>query len=121
MIDRLRDQLQIVDELRKKAGDTWQEHDLVFPSMVGTPLQGDRLSHEFPDLASKAGLPVIRFHDCRYTAATIMLSHGIPPMIVIGMLGHSLAICRPAYAHLARYALLAKRAIFQGPRMRLLD
>jgi integrase len=53
---------------------------------------------------------VFRFRNYRHTAASIMLSHGIPPIIVAGMLGHSLAICRPAYAHLAhfaRYALLA--------------
>ena len=46
-----------------------------------------------------AGLPVIRLHDCRHTAASIMLSHGIPPIIVAGMLGHSLAILMTTYAH----------------------
>jgi integrase len=43
--------------------------------------------------------PVIRFHDCRHTAATIMLSHGIPPVIVAGMLGHSISILLNTYAH----------------------
>jgi integrase len=97
--DRLRAQLMIVDNLRKKADITWQDHDLVFPSCVGTPLQPSRLSREFPTLAGKAGLPVIRFHDCRHTAATIMLSHGIPPVIVAGMLGHSISILLNTYAH----------------------
>ena len=32
-------------------------------------------------------------------AASIMLSHGIPPIIVAGMLGHSLAILMTTYAH----------------------
>jgi integrase len=99
VIDHLRAQLQIVDDLRKKAGDTWRDNDLVFPSIVGTPLQPGRLSHEFPNLARKAGMPVIRFHDCRHTAATIMLSHGIPPVIVAGMLGHSISILLNTYAH----------------------
>ena len=81
------------------ASDNWQDHDLVFPSLVGTPLQGDRLTHEFPTLARMAGLPVIRFHDCRHTAATIMLCHGIPPVIVAGMLGHSISILLTTYAH----------------------
>jgi len=84
VIERLRTQLQIVDLKRKMARDQWQDHDLVFPSMIGTPLQGDRLTHEFPALARMAGLPVIRFHDCRHTAATIMLSHGIPPVMWLG-------------------------------------
>ena len=39
------------------------------------------------------------FHDCRHTAATIMLSHGIPPVIVAGMLGHSFSILLTTYAH----------------------
>jgi hypothetical protein len=40
-------------------------------------------------------------------AASIMLSHGIPPIIVAGMLGHSLAILMTTYAHLARFARYA--------------
>jgi integrase len=39
------------------------------------------------------------FHDCRHTAATLMLSHGIPPVIVAGMLGHSISILLTSYAH----------------------
>jgi len=54
---------------------------------------------ELPTLVRKAGLPVIRFHDCRHTAATLMLSHGIPPVIVAGMLGHSISILLNTYAH----------------------
>jgi hypothetical protein len=33
----------------------------------------------------------------------VILSHGLHHVIVDGTLGHSLAICRPAYAHLARF------------------
>lgn len=31
--------------------------------------------------------------------ATIMLNHGIPPIIVAGMLGHSISILLNTYAH----------------------
>jgi integrase len=51
---------------------------------------------------NKVGIPIIvslSFHDCRHTAASIMLSHGIPPIVVAGMLGHSLAILMTTYAH----------------------
>jgi integrase len=113
--DHLRAQLQLVDFTQKLARDKWQENDLVFPSDVGTPIGGDRITHEFPVLARMAGLPVIRLHDCRHTAASIMLSHGIPPIIVAGMLGHSLAILMTTYAHLARFV---RYAISQGPRMK---
>jgi len=46
-----------------------------------------------------------------------MLGHGISPIIVAGMLGHSLAILMTTYAHLARFA---RYAIFQEPRMKQL-
>jgi integrase len=35
----------------------------------------------------------------RHTAASIMLSHGIPPIIVASMLGHSISILLTTYAH----------------------
>jgi integrase len=57
------------------------------------------VTKEFKRLAREAGLHIIRFHDCRHTAATIMLSHGIPPVIVAGMLGHSISILLNTYAH----------------------
>lgn len=99
VVEHLRAQLQLIDLERKMARDAWQDNDLVFPSRVGTPIGADRISHEFPVLTKRAGLPVIRFHDCRHTVASIMLSHGIPPVIVAGMLGHSLSILMTTYAH----------------------
>jgi hypothetical protein len=48
---------------------------------------------------SEVSLPVIRFRECWYTAASIMRSLRIPPIIVAGMLGHSLAILMTTYAH----------------------
>jgi len=97
IIERLRDQLARVDHMRD--AENWQEYDLIFPSAVGTPQNGYNISRDFKKLALAAGLPAIRFHDCRHTAASLMLSHGIPPMIVAGMLGHSLAVLMARYAH----------------------
>ena len=34
-----------------------------------------------------------------YIAVSIMLKHGIPPIVVAGMLGHTLAILMTTYAH----------------------
>jgi hypothetical protein len=49
------------------------------------PIQDDRITHEFPILARKAGQPVICFHDCLHTASSIMRSLRIPPIIVAGV------------------------------------
>jgi integrase len=99
MIERLRSQLGNIDLMRRISRDKWQEYDLIFPSILGKPQYGNNVSIEFQELVSQSGLPRIRFHDCRHTAASIMLSHGIPPVIVAGMLGHSITTLLSTYAH----------------------
>ncbi len=39
------------------------------------------------------------FYECQHSAAAIMLNYGIPPVIVAGMLGHSISILLNTYAH----------------------
>jgi len=99
VIDRLRAQLYNIDLMRNISKGRWQENDLVFPSVLGTPQGADNLTHEFQELIKLSGMPQIRFHDCRHTAASIMLTHGIQPVIIAGMLGHSLSILLSTYAH----------------------
>jgi hypothetical protein len=49
----------------------------------------------------QAGLPKIRFHDLRHTAASLRLNHGIPVIVVSKMLGHSKpSITMDVYGHL---------------------
>ena len=46
-------------------------------------------------------MPRIRFHDLRHTAASIMLNHGVPVIVVSKMLGHSKpSITMDIYGHL---------------------
>jgi integrase len=50
--------------------------------------------------AMRAGLPRIRFHDLRHTAAALLLRRGVNPKIVSEMLGHSsVAITLDIYSH----------------------
>src|SRR5260370_12645770 len=65
-----------------------------------------RLNHKyvrlswFSPLLNKAGLPRIRLHDLRHTAATLLLARGINPKVVSEMLGHSsIAITLGLYGH----------------------
>jgi integrase len=90
---------QVLPLARGIAGDRWKENDLIFPSTVGNPRQGYDVSKSFKRLASDAGLPTIRFHDIRHTAASIMLLHGEPPVRVAGILGQSVAVLLDTYAH----------------------
>lgn len=100
VMDSLRYQLNEVIPLQKAlAGSNWQENDLIFPSSIGTPKNGNNLSREFGILATSAGLPRIRFHDIRHTAASIMLYHNTPPVQVAAILGQSLNVLLTSYAH----------------------
>jgi integrase len=80
----------------------WQDNDLVFPSIKGTPLNHHNLIfRSFKPLLKKAGLPhSVRFHDLRHTAATLLISKGLDAKIVQETLGHSSIITLDIYAHL---------------------
>ena len=86
---------------RLVAGDKWNENGLIFPSSIGTPTQPDKIIKRFKRLAKLAGLPEIRFHDLRHTAASLMLNSGIPVIVVSRRLGHSQpSITLNVYGHL---------------------
>lgn len=90
---------EIIPLKRSMAGERWEEYGLIFPSTVGTPRRGYSISKEFGVLAAEAGLPRIRFHDIRHTAASIMLAHNEPPVRVAALLGQSIAVLLDTYAH----------------------
>ncbi len=51
-------------------------------------------------LNALAGVPRVRFHDLRHTAATLLLSGGVHPKVVSEMLGHaSVVITLNVYSH----------------------
>ena len=89
------------EALINAAGENWTDLDLVFPSGAGTPLTASNVRRAFRKLLAASGLPNIRFHDLRHTAASLMLNHGIPVLIVSKRLGHSKpSITLDVYGHL---------------------
>ena len=46
---------------------------------------------DYKMVLARAGLPLIRFHDLRHTAATLMLNNGVPVLVASKILGHSKA------------------------------
>ena len=86
--------------LANDIGERWQENDLMFPSSIGTPMDPHNLIHRFKQLLEEAGLPNIRFHDLRHTAATLMLKQGVSIKVVQERLGHSdAAMTLNVYSH----------------------
>jgi integrase len=100
-LNELRGQKSRIDAEAKGCA-IWQENDLIFPSSVGTPFAKTDLQRDFWKLLEVAGLRRIRFHDLRHTAASLMLNHGVPALVVSKILGHANAsITLTIYAHSA--------------------
>lgn len=88
-------------EARIAHASAWKERGLVFTNVIGGPLHPSNFTaHSYRPLLRRAGLPQIRFHDLRHTAASIPLAHGVPTKIISEMLGHSsTAITDDIYSH----------------------
>ncbi|MGB9866851.1 MAG: tyrosine-type recombinase/integrase [Bacillota bacterium] len=81
-------------------GQAYQDNDLVFCLEDGRPLDPRNFTRHFDALLEKAGLPHIRFHDCRHTFATALLELGEHPKVVQHILGHSrIAMTLDTYSH----------------------
>jgi integrase len=89
-----------LEERMARAG-LWQDHGLVFPSSVGTPLSHRNVVRSFKAVLRRAGLPAaIRLYDLRHTCATLLLCRNVHPKYVQELLGHaSIAQTLDTYSH----------------------
>jgi len=100
--------LQILREHREKQEawkveikGLWKENGLIFPSSRGTPGDSSNLRKDYNETLARAGVPKIRFHDLRHTAASLLLNNNVSPIVVSNMLGHSKpSITLDIYGHL---------------------
>ena len=73
----------------------------MFPNLRGGYLHPNHMGEAFRELLEQARLPLIRFHDLRHSAATILLSMGVNIKVIQELLGHSdIAITLRVYGHL---------------------
>ena len=91
---------------RLRLGPAYRNDDLIFCREDGTPYPPDYVSRRFRELAAQAGLPVIKLHEGRHTAATLRLEAGIDIKVVSEQMGHSTTtITRDLYQHVRRAVL----------------
>src|SRR3954468_9389225 len=101
------------DQERRSWGPAWQHTGLVFTREDGTGLHPALVTDTFQAISERAGLPPIRLHDLRHTAASLALEAGVPMKVVSEQLGHSLLAITadtytsvlPAVAHAAADAV----------------
>lgn len=102
-VDALRRHHTSQKRARLFAGPRWEERGLVFPNGEGRPLHPENLlRRSFAPLLERAGVPRVRFHDLRHSAASLLLALGTHPKIVSEMLGHSsISLTLGTYSHTA--------------------
>jgi integrase len=76
-------------EQKLRAANVWEDHDLLFPTSRGTPQDSRNVLRILHRAETAAGLPKKGLHKLRSSAATIMLTAGVPLDVVSQMLGHS--------------------------------
>ena len=88
-------------EARLLAGSTWRDRGLVFCNGRGGPLDPNWQTAVFKEALAAAGLPRVRFHDLRHTAATLLLRQAVHPKVVSETLGHAtITLTLDTYSHL---------------------
>lgn len=85
---------------RLAAGELWTDHDLVFTSTIGTPMEPRNVNRRFEELRAKAGLDWLHLHDLRHAFATFLLDEGEELRTVMELLGHStIRMTADTYGH----------------------
>ncbi len=91
---------QAVERLR--AGNVWQETGFVFTTEFGTPCDPRNALRALKAAAKAAALDGVGLHTLRHSAASVMLTNGVPLKVVSELLGHSgIAITADVYGHVS--------------------
>jgi integrase len=112
LVATLREHRERQTEERARAGDAWTDSGLVFTTATGTPIEPNDFSKKFVRMCERAGVRRVRLHDLRHTCASMLLAQGVPPRVVMEVLGHSaLEVTMTIYGHVM---LDAQRAALAG-------
>lgn len=85
---------------RTRHAEAWQDHDLVFPSEIGTPMEPRNLNRHFAALRMAVDLPDVRLHDFRHTVVSMLMELGVPPHVVQAIARHAdVKITLKVYSH----------------------
>ena len=91
------DVVAILKDLQEREG---KRSPYLFPSPNGGPQDPDSVLPMFKRILKRAGLPELRFHDCRHTCCKIALANGVDFKTLSSMLGHySVSFTLDVYGH----------------------
>ena len=100
LVAELRRHSAAIAEERLRLGAAWQDEDRVFPGESGGPLGESSPRKALERSLVRAGLPHVRVHDLRHSAATLLLAAGGSLRDAQELLGHtSFTLTANTYAH----------------------
>lgn len=88
---------------RLRAGSMWQRTPYIFTTELGEPCDPRNALRALKVAANRAGLPsTVGLHTLRHSAASVMLTAGVPLKVVSEVFGHaSIAITGDVYGHVS--------------------
>lgn len=95
-------------------GPAWIGTGLVAVNADGSPIRPETYSKTFRRHCTAAGVPMIRLHDTRHTAATRMLDSGTTVSAAAKWLGHDPAMTLRVYGHVYDDALASAGDVLLG-------
>ena len=102
-------------EDRRFFGKEYHQCDYVFRWPDGRPFSPDYVSDKYPKLLKAAGMPKIRFHELRHSAASNLLNMGFSLKDVQEWLGHSdIKTTANIYGHLDAKRKIAMAEALNG-------
>ena len=77
----------------------YPDDDWVVVDQVGRPIRPEWYGREFRNLSASAGLPRIRLHDARHTAASLLAQGRVEVGVAAALLGHDPVVYLQTYVH----------------------
>jgi len=101
LLTKLKEHKRLQLEYRFSEGEKYQNHNLVFATLSGSPISMRNLDRRhFKRILKGAKLPNIRLYDLRHTCATLLLVAGEHPKVVSERLGHAnIVLTLQTYTH----------------------
>jgi integrase len=98
----LREHQERQEQERAAAEVPWPDSELVFTTLTGEPIKPWNFTRMFGRLCDRAAVPRSRLHDLRHTCVSLLLALGVPPRVVMEIVGHStIEMTMTVYGHVS--------------------
>ena len=89
IVDLLKKYKEWQNEQKSELGDKWQEHDRLFTTWNGMPMDPTSPYYYFKQFCKRTGMRYVTRHSFRHFHASAMISSGVDVKTVQSCLGHS--------------------------------